>query len=128
MFRETWFLVWQGRPQKREGGKGMFYSSRFLTALSELEGFITHQKKSDEDAMFDAVKQSKSQGLKPAEAALSYFVTHASRGVADEPDKWGPVAYKAALRVKGWLKQNRVRQEYADPLFHLVRNRKTDEA
>lgn len=105
----------------------MFYSSRFLTALSELEGYITHQNESDEDAMFDAVKQCKSQGLKPAEAAISYFVTHARRGVADEPSKWGPIAYKAALRVKGWLKQKRVREEYADSLFSLVRNIKPDE-
>ena len=106
----------------------MFYSSRFMIALSELEGFIRHQTASDEDAMFDTLKQSKGEGLKPAEAAVSYFISHARRGIAEAPETWGPITHKAALRARVWLQQKKVRQQYADMLAELARGLKPDQA
>ena len=105
-----------------------FYASRFMTALAELEGAIVHQDKSDEDAMFDAVKHCKSRGMKPAEAALSYFVAQAECGIAADPDKWRPMAKHAYRRVGIWLEQKKISPQYADMLFYLLRATKPDEA
>lgn len=106
----------------------MFYSSRFLVALSELEGLIRHQTASDEDAMFDTLEQSKGEGLKPAEAAVSYFLTHARRGVKEAPETWGPITCKAARRARVWIQQKKVREEHAEALFRLARDVKPDRA
>lgn len=106
----------------------MFYSSRFMNTLSELGGPITHQHKADEDSMFDAVKQGKGQGIKPADAALSYFTTQAEHGIRNDPARWHPIARQAALRVKAWLQQEKVGKQSAELLFDLVRNTKPDEA
>lgn len=106
----------------------MFYASKFLTALSELEGPITHQHKSEEDSMFAAAKQSKSEGLKPADAALSYFISQAQRGLQDDPDKWSPITRKAVRQVRVWLQQEKVAKESAEMLFDLVRGTKPTEA
>jgi hypothetical protein len=106
----------------------IFYASRFMTALAELEGAIVHQDKSDEDAMFDAAKQSKRQGMNPAEAAVSYFVDQAERGLAADPVRWRTMAEQAYRRVQIWLAQKKVGPHYADLLFEFLRDTKPDEA
>lgn len=106
----------------------MFYASRFLTALSELEGPIIHQHKSEEDSMFAAVKQSKGEGLKPADAALSYFISQAQRGLQDDPDRWSPITRKAARQVRVWLQQEKVGKQSAKLLFDLLKKSTPDAA
>jgi len=106
----------------------MFYASRFMNALSELAGPISHPQKSEEDLMFDAVRQGKSAGLKPADAALSYFITQARRGMQDDPDKWLPIARQASRRVREWHKQRRIGDQYAETLLELVRETGPNEA
>ncbi len=105
----------------------VFYSSKFMVALSELEGLIRHQTASDEDAMFDTLAQSKGRGLKPAEAAVSYFIGHARRGIAEAPGIWGPITRKAARRARMWVQQKKVRKEHAEALFRLASTVKADE-
>lgn len=105
----------------------IFYASRFMTALAELEGAIVHQDKSDEDAMFDAARQCKRQGMKPAEAAVSYFVDQARDGIASDPDRWISMADQAYRRVQIWLAQRKIGPHYADMLFEFIRDAKPDE-
>jgi hypothetical protein len=107
--------------------KDIFYASRFMVALAELEGAIVHQDKSDEDAMFDAAKQCKRQGMAPAEAALTYFVDQAERGIAADPERWRAMADQAYRRVQLWLAQKKVAPHYADLLFELLRDTKQDQ-
>jgi formate dehydrogenase maturation protein FdhE len=106
----------------------MFYASRFMTALSELESAIVHHQKSDEDAMFALIKQSKAQGMKPLEAAASYFVLEAERGLAAVPEKWLPMARQAVGRIRVWSVQEEGCQAWADRLLDLVRDAEPDEA
>ena len=106
----------------------MFYASRFMTALSELESSIIHHQKADEDAMFDAIKRSKAQGMKPLEAAASYFVTEAERGLADAPEKWIPMVRQAAKKIRVWSVQEQGCGTSADRLFGLLRDAEPDEA
>jgi len=105
----------------------MFYASRFLSALSELGGFIVHPQEEDEDAMFEAVRQSKKQKIKPAEAAVAYFVTHARSGLATEPEKWLPVVRDAIHRARIWEHQKKVSESCSDMIVDLLRNRRPDE-
>lgn len=106
----------------------MFYASRFMTALSELESAIVHQQKSDEDAMFDLIKRSKAQGMKPMEAAATYFVIEAERGLAAVPDKWIPMVRQAVQRIRVWSVQEEGCRASADRLLDLLRNAEPDEA
>jgi formate dehydrogenase maturation protein FdhE len=106
----------------------MFYASRFMTALSELESSIIHHQKADEDAMFDTIKRSKAQGMKPMEAAASYFVTEAERGLAASPEKWIPMARQAAKKIRVWSVQEQGCRVSADRLLDLLRNAEPDEA
>ena len=106
----------------------MFYDSRFLTALSELESSIIHHQKVDEDAMFDAIKRSKAQGMKPMAAAASYFVTEAERGLATAPDKWLPMVRQAAKKIRIWSTQDQACRASVDRLFDLLRDVEPDEA
>lgn len=103
-----------------------FYASRFMTALAELEGPIVHQNRSDEDAMFDSVKQGKGKGIKPEEAALSYFIAQVEHSVLADPERWKPMLRKATRRVKVWIEQKKVCQQYAEMYFDLVQSTKAN--
>lgn len=106
----------------------MLYTSRFMKALAELEGAIVHEKQEEEDAMFDKIKQSKREGMKPAEAAISYFITEAQRGIASNPDSWRLMTHEASRRVRSWSMQGKVGHQYAEMLFDLLQDTEPDEA
>ncbi|HXH65441.1 MAG TPA: hypothetical protein VNH42_08045 [Mariprofundaceae bacterium] len=99
-----------------------------MCALSEFEVPIVHQQRSDEDEMFAAAKQGKGQGMKPEEAAVSYFVSQAERGIATDPDKWRAMARQAYRRVQIWLNLKKISPQYADMLFEFLRDTGPDEA
>ena len=105
----------------------MFYASRFMTTLSELETPLLHHRQEDEEAMFDAVKRAKKQGLKPLEGALTYFVTQAESGIAAAPDKWIPMTRQAARRLRQMARRERACLAYAERLFDLLRAAESDE-
>jgi hypothetical protein len=99
-----------------------------MSAVSELEVPIVHRDRTDEDAMFATAKQCKGQGMKPEEAAISYFLTEAERGVATDPDKWLAMARQAYQRVEIWLNLKKIGPQYADMVFAFLRDSEADEA
>lgn len=108
----------------------MFYAARVMTALSELESAIVHHQKSDEDAMFAMIKRCKAEGIKPLEAAASYYVDEAERGIAVAPDTWIPMVEQAIARMRVWSVQVQGCRPYAERLVALLREaeRGDDEA
>jgi len=99
----------------------MFYASRVMTALSELESAIVHHEKSDEDAMFAMIKRCKAAGIKPAEAAASYYVAEAERGIAAAPDAWIPMVEQAIKRIRVWAVVDQGCRPHAERLVALLR-------
>lgn len=104
------------------------YSSNFMTALSELEVPIVHRDRSDEDAMFDVAKQCKKQGMNPEEAAVSYFVSEAKRGIETDLDKWRAMGIKAYRRVEIWSRHKKIAPQFVDMLFEFLQATDPDEA
>lgn len=78
--------------------------------------------------MFDVAKQCKGQGMKPEEAAISYFLTEAERGMASDPDKWLIMGRQAYRRVEIWLNLKKISPQYADMVFEFLRDTEADEA
>lgn len=104
------------------------FSSNFMTALSELEVPIVHRNREDEDAMFAVAKQCKKQGMKPEEAAVTYFVNEAKRGIETDLEKWRAMGVKAYERVEIWSRNQKVAPEFVDQLFEFLRDTEPDEA
>ena len=99
-----------------------------MTALSELEVPIVHRDRADEDAMFGIAKQCKSQGMKPEEAAVTYFVNEAKRGVETDLEKWRAMGIKAYDRVEIWSRYQKIDPKFVDMLFEFLRDTEPDEA